>query len=50
MNISPSLQADVFLFHPYKRVLVFLELKVGGTEHGKMMIALISKGLKTQKK
>lgn len=42
------MQADGFLFHPYKGVLVFLELKVGCTEHGKIMIACTSKGLKNQ--
>lgn len=50
MNISPGLQADGFLFNPYKCVLVFLQLKIRGTEHEKMMIAYISKGLKKQKK
>lgn len=39
MNISPGLQADGFLFNPYKCVLVFLQLKIRGTEHEKMMIA-----------
>lgn len=46
MNIGPSLQADGFLFHPCK----FLKLKVGGTEHGKIMIARISKRLKNPEK
>lgn len=45
MNIGPRLQTDDFLSHPYGVVLVFLELKVGGTEHGETWIARITKGL-----
>lgn len=49
MNIGLSLQAAGSLFHPCNNVLVFLELKVGGTKLKKIVIACLSKRVKDQK-
>lgn len=43
MNIGLSLQAACSLFHPCKDVLLFLELKVGGTKHEKNCDCLLVK-------